>query len=240
MTKRISLVPATGLTSSYKKKNSLNTERWTVDVFNESRFICPDTLEALIKLNKLILLNKGKFYITDLLRSWETQAKSRSDYLAGKKSAYTAPAGSSFHNSGRAVDFSVKELEFENTNRKDWLTLLWGLAKPLGFKPIITIPDIDMSEAWHLDFPGEWSDAYSKLSYSEVAKCAMLDCGLWQKGSKDKIKRMFIQSQLIRLAYYEIGTVDGIFGQKTNKVLDFEGILSLDLDSAGEVLSKRA
>lgn len=238
--KRIELVPASGLPSSYKKKYKPK-ERWDISVFKEGANISPDMFEALKKLEELVRLNKGTLYVTDLFRSWATQAEARKKFETGKKRAFVAKPGGSFHNAGRAIDIAIKELNFEGCDRDDWLALLWSLAKPLGFKPIIRMPEMDASEAWHFDFPGkDWSAAYKTMHYSEVAKCCILDVGEWNPDESDeKIRKMFIQSQLIRLGFYEIGKVDGVFGPKTNKVLEFCGVKDFDTQTMASVLSKR-
>jgi hypothetical protein len=238
--RRIETVLASGLTSSYKKKYKPK-ERWPTDVFKKGAYVAPDMFDALVKLDHLVKFNKGNLYITDLYRSWEDQEQARKAFETGKKKAFVAKPGSSFHNAGRAVDISIKELNFEGMDRDLWLSNLWNIAQPLGFRPIIKLPDMDASEAWHFDYPGEeWIDVYDKLSYPEAAKCAILDIGGWNpKTGKIKLKKMFCQAQLIRLGYYEIGKVDGVFGPKTNKVLEYEGVFDLDLTTMAKVLSKR-
>jgi hypothetical protein len=236
---RIELVKASGLTSSYKKKRK--KEYWTVDVFKEGRLITEDMFTALQKLDQLVRMNKGQLLITDLFRSWETQAEARKKFEQGKKKAFVAKPGGSFHNAGRAVDISVKQLEFEGIEKDEWVSFFWELAKPLGFHPIVSTPDLGVSEIWHYDFPGnDWKDAYDVLQYGEAAKCCILDVGKWNPNeSEEKVRKMFIQAQLIRLGFYEIGKVDGFIGPKTKKVLDFCGVGDFDTAVAAEVLAHR-
>jgi hypothetical protein len=217
--KRIATIKASDLLSSYKKKYKPK-ERWDVSVFKEGAYIVPDMLEALRKLEDVINSKGGNLYIIDLYRSWNTQEKARNDFLKKKKKDFVAAPGKSFHNAGRAVDISVQELNFAGRDKDEWLQILWNMAIPLGFRPVISIPDINASEAWHMDYMGEWRDVYENVSYYEAAKCATLDIGGWDpKENSEKIKKMFIQSQLLRLRYYEIGPVDGIIGDKTNWAL---------------------
>jgi hypothetical protein len=231
---RVQLIEASGIKSSYSKKNKPK-EKLDISCFNSAgqrgNFVCSDMFEALKQLDKLVSINKGQLLITDLFRSWDVQAKNREDYESGKKKAFVAKPGGSFHNAGRAVDISVNELNFEGKEKGEWLKFFWGLAKPLGFYPIITLPDLGISECWHYDYPGKtWEKQYLKLDYAEVAKCATLDIGEWDpKVSPDKTKIMFLQSQLIRLQHYGIGKVDGILGPKTLKILK-EITTSNDLD----------
>lgn len=238
--KRVELTPASGLISIYKKRFRLG-QRWDVKVFKEGAKITPDMFVALKELNELVKNNGGRMYIIDLYRSWETQAAARQDFKNGKKKDFVAKPGSSFHNAGRAVDIAIQELNFIGKNHDEWLSVLWDLTKPLGFRPIIRLPDIDASEAWHFDFPGkDWSDAYRTLSYPEVAKCCILDVGKWNPDvSTEKTRKMFIQSQLIRLGFYEIGVIDGQFGPKTNRILAKYGVNGFDTITLAETLSKR-
>jgi len=230
--KRIELAEANGISSIYKRKFRPK-ERLDISQFNNSgqrgNFICPDMFEALKKLDSVVRMNGGHFYIIDLFRSWAVQAKARQEYKTGKKRAFVAKPGGSFHNGGRAVDISVKELNFIGMDKDEWLKYFWDLAIPLGFQPIIKIPDLGVSECWHYDYPGtDWQHAYDKVHYTEIAKCATLDVGEWDPSEKkEKVRKMFIQAQLIRLGYYEIGRVDGILGSKTNKVLEFLGVKSM-------------
>jgi len=228
MIKRIELVPVSGIKSSYPKKYRPK-ERLDISVFNNvgqrGNFLCSDMIDALKELDKKVSEKKGNLYVIDAFRTWDIQAENRKKYETGAKKAFVSKPGGSFHNAGRALDISVKELGFEGVDKDEWLQLFWDLCKPLGFHPIIKIPDLGTSECWHFDFPGDdWSDAYDSLSYPEVAKCATLDVGEWDpKETEDKVQKMFIQSQLIRLGYFEIGKVDGVIGSKTKKALGETG-----------------
>lgn len=240
--KRIKLIPATGINSSYKKRRNPN-QRLDIGKFNSKgqrgNFICPDMFESLKKLDLAVKEKQGNLYIIDLFRSWDTQAHARTAYEQGKKRAYVAKPGGSFHTSGRAVDISVKELNFEGECKDDWLQIFWDLAIPLGFRPIIKIPDLSISENWHYDHPGkDWQEAYDKLSYSEIAKCCILDVGEWNSVvSQKKVLNMYIQAQLIRLGHYEIGKVDGYIGSKTLIALEKLNLTSLKNESIAERLT---
>lgn len=238
---RTILVKASNLESSYTyQKGFKKGKRIDVSKFGEGAYVAPDMLVALEELAESVRKEGGSFYITDLFRSWDTQKKARLEFLSGTRKDFIAPPGGSFHNAGRAVDFDVKNLNFQGVPRKLWLEKLWQLAIPLGFSPIIKIPDINASESWHLDYPGkDWQKAYNSISYSEVAKCAILDCGKYKERNKETLKNMFIQSQLIRLGFYEIGSVDGILGEKTKKVLTSLGIDSYSTDEAIKFLKQR-
>lgn len=223
--KRIQLKETSGLQSIYKKKGKY------LDVSNfnnqgqRGNFVTPDMAEGLRKLEEAVRLGGGQFLVIDLFRDWDTQAENRKSYVTGKKKAFVAKPGGSFHNAGRAVDIQVKELNFSDTDKDEWLKKFWDLATPLGFRPIIRIPELGVLECWHFDFPGDtWAKAYDAVPYSEVAKCATLDVGEWDPTENPaKVQRMFVQAQLIRLGHYQIGKVDGFFGPKTNTVLNVLG-----------------
>lgn len=244
---RVELVQASGLLSSYKKKSN-PTQRWDVSVFKENAYVCPDMLEALIQLDAAVTAQNGTLYITDLGRTWELQQKRREDYEKKIKPAYAAVPGGSFHQAGRAVDFSTSELNFQGVPKEQWLKKFWDICRPLGFHPIISIPDLKKSECWHFDFPGKaWEAAYAykdkfssdAIDYTLIAKCCILDIGKWDpKENPDKVMKMYIQAQLIRLGKYEIGTVDGILGQKSWKAVQSLSIMDTDLKQVSYLLSK--
>lgn len=238
--KRIETVHALGLNSIYK--GGRPKKRLLTDVFGDSNKIAPDMNEALKKLNELVRLNGGNLYVIDLYRSWDMQAEARRKFDSGKKKAFVAKPGESFHNAARAVDISVKELGFDGVDKEEWVQLFWALAKPLGFCPIVSTPDLGVSEVWHFDYPGDdWSEAYDLLRYGEAAKCCALDVGAWNPNeTEEKVRKMFIQSQCIRLGFYDVGTVDGVFGPKTKKVLDYLGVVDLDTVIMSDVLSRRS
>lgn len=228
---RIQLVPFSGIPSSYKKKNS--QDRFDISQLgNQANMVTPDMAEALQKLAKAVKDEDGEFYITDLYRDWKIQQQGYDDYVSGKRKVFMAPPGKSFHNAGRAVDVSIHELNFKGAKPAQWLKILWDIAIPMGFRPIIAKPDMKASEAWHFELPGrDWEKAYEKVSNSEVAKCCVLDIGKWNPNEKPEVvKKMFLQSQLIRLGYYEIGEVDGVIGNKTIAVLKKLGIDTKTLD----------
>lgn len=246
--KRISLVPASGVTSYYKKKSN-PSERWDISVFKEGALVPPDMLFALIELNDAVTEQQGKLYITDLTRTWALQQKRREDYLNKTKPAYAAPPGGSWHQAGRAIDISTQELGFVGVPKENWLKKFWSIATPLGFYPIIKTPDLSKSECWHFDFPGkDWENAYDyadnfsndSVDNGLVAKCAILDIGAWDPNENPyKVTRMFIQAQLIRLGRYEIGSIDGVLGTKTQKALADLGLGGLGLEEIASELSKK-
>lgn len=199
----------------------------------------PDALDALRKLHKAVIQEGGNLFITDLFRSWNVQSLARQEFLDGKKKAFVAPPGNSFHGAGRAIDFDVFNLNFSSVLRHDWLGKFWSIAIPLGWFPIISRPDMHLSECWHFEYPGEdWLPAYKRLPNKLVAKCAILDCGQWSPDTPESVLRaMFIQAQLVRLGRYEI-VPDGIVGRLTRTALADLGLGSLSLEQAAERLAQ--
>jgi hypothetical protein len=246
--KRVDLVPVKGLLSSYPRK-SRPKEKLPIEALGEAAMVTPDLNSALIELDKAVKQQNGTLYITELFRSWDTQAKAREDYETKKKKAFVAPPGGSFHQAGRAVDFSVKELNFQNLSEDKWLQKFWDLAKPLGFRPIIRIPDLNMSECWHFDFPGkDWLKLYDladdfehdAITYASVAKCCILDIGKWDPNAgSTSMKNMFIQSQLLRLGQHDIGDVDGILGFKTSRAINSLGFAGMSIDQVATLIASR-
>ena len=232
--KRVELVKVEGIGTSYFGK--ITKKRLDVSKLGPAAFVSPDFKDALLKLQQLVKSAGGNLWITDLTRDWKTQDKAHTEYLVGKK-PFVAKPGGSFHGAGRAVDLDIQNLNFP-TPKQDWLKKLWELALPLGFRPVIDKPEMNKSEAWHYDFVGVWKNALEKLSYSEAAKCATLDVGMWNpEKDKDVVYKMFIQAQLIRLGHYEIGAVDGLIGRKTITTLQTYDIRDFtDLESVASGL----
>ena len=246
--KRIDLVAATGVLSAYKKKSN-PLERWDISALKEGAQCSPDMFDAVIQVNQAVKEQNGTLYITDMFRTWVDQESARNDYLSGKKKAFVAPPGGSFHQAARAIDFSTSELNFRDVPKDKWLKKFWDIVKPIGFHPIIRMPVLGMSECWHFDYPGKaWAKAYDYMDdsssdhvdYSYVAKCAILDIGAWDpKENPIKIRNMFIQAQLVRLGHYQIGSIDGIIGKKSQLVLQSLGLDATDLDKVAEELKKK-
>jgi len=241
---RVELVPLSGISSVYDSKSKPG-EKLDISCFNNvgqrGNYVCEDMGNALKKLDESVRDEGGNFYIIDLFRSWEVQEKNRQDYTSGKKKAFVAKPGESFHNAGRAVDIAVKELNFPNIDKEEWLECFWELAIPLGFRPIIKFPDLGVSECWHFDFPGnDWDFAYKGVKYSEAAKCATIDVGQDNETlSLSDRKNRFIQAQLIRRGHYYIGNVDGVIGPKTQGALDHLLLKDKSVEEIIEKLSER-
>ena len=236
---RTSLVSLSGIKSSYSKKHKPR-EKLDVSAFREGALVTPDVEKILHAVDEKIRSLDGEFYITDLYRSFVRQKQAREEYESGKKKDYVAEPGSSWHNAARAVDIDINNLNFRGVDKKKWLQTFWDNICPLGLIPIIKMPDMKASEAWHFDMPGEdWFSIYSKLPYGRVAKCAILDIGRWDESiGQTSLSNMFIQAQLIRLGNHGIGEVDGIIGRKTGEALRKLSLFNRSTEDIIEELKK--
>lgn len=207
----------------------------------DEKQLTPDTLAAAYKLEDAIVSEGGKFQLTACFRSWLKQQSLVDLHNADPvHNAFAAPPGGSYHQAGRALDIDIKALYFPILLEEKWLEKLWSLAIPLGFRPIIDKPDMNVSEAWHFDFIGPWQAVHDKMGNAISAKCAILDVGNWNpQESLLKTRNMFIQAQLLRLGHYEIGAVDGLIGFKSGAAIRSLGIPDSDLDVVAQILSSK-
>jgi len=160
--------------------------------------------------------------------------KARQDYERGRK-PFVAKPGSSLHGCGRAVDVDINSLCFSGQPREDWVPILWKACEHVGLSPIIDKPDIDASEAWHYELWGDWLPLKSKMDYSELVKAMHLDVGTWQGYSPNRTHIAYVQAQLHRVGYHDVGIIDGIYGNKTDEALKQFG---LKLDTADLELNR--
>jgi len=227
MVARMELIEVSALIpSSYKAKSGLPIMLATL----AGGRLTPDAAWGLEQLYRAIA-PESPFTVTDCYRDPETQRKARIRYLrwvsAGKpavgtpawndktmKADFVAEPGQSFHNAGRAIDFSIGALKVP-------LARVWEIAIPLGWSPVIEKPDTTASEAWHLDFMGPWAPVKQRLGYTQAAIAACLDIGYGHNGSTTE---MFIQAQLQRLGH-DIGKIDGILGKKTQAAIASRGLM---------------
>ena len=190
---------------------------------------CPeDVAEALWKLHLAVKGRGGTLRITDLHRSFESSAKARAKYenwvACGKpsirssnydkktmKNAYVAEPGKSWHNAARAIDVGLAFLNFPVAADKQ-LDVLWELALPLGWKPIIKNPEEGKTEAWHFDFRGPWASTYD-MRRSEAVMGAVLDLGKGADVYRDALDKA-LQAQIWRCGQ-NIGKIDGHPGKLT-------------------------
>jgi len=229
---RTLLTPVTGLTSSYKNKKGALLP---VEALGVASQVTHSMLGALVELDLAVRGSGGTLLITELWRSWGQQAAARK-----AKPTLANPPGRSFHQAGAATDLDVKNLNFKGVSKDKQLQKLWDLALPIGFHPVISKPDLSLPECWHLQLYGkDWESASKHISSFELAKAMILDVGCWDPSeSTEIVKRMFIQSQLIRLGHYDVGAIDGIIGNKTSAVLRALNLSCTDADASISSLVK--
>lgn len=207
----------------------------------EEKQLTPDTFEATKLLEQQIKAEGGTFLLNTCFRSWSKQQSLVDLHKQDpKKNAFAAPPGGSYHQAGRSLDINIQKLNFPNVKKEDWLEKLWSMAIFLGFRPIIDKPDMNASEAWHFDYLGVWKSVRDKMGNVISAQCAILDVGNWDPNeSPKKVRNMFIQSQLLRLARYEIGKIDGLIGPKSLNAIKELGCLESDLDKVTLCLAQK-
>jgi hypothetical protein len=236
--KRVSLVPIVGIPFTSSK------------AVNET-YVAFDVIGPLKTLAEKVSQAGGTLKLNSVFRSWDKQQELRDKYEAYEKLVpeekkkvpfvpLAAFPGGSFHMAGRAIDVSLKDLNFKGVAYKDQLKKFWDIAIPIGFRPINDQPTMDVSEAWHFDYCGVWDKVRTKYSYNLAAKCAIIDIGNWNpKESENKIKNMFIQAQLLRLGHDIGGTVDGILGLKSTAALTKEKLEKQSIDNIIMALVQR-
>ena len=232
---RTKLVPVAGVASSYDDPKNPG-QKLDVSQLTVAHFLTPDTNRALHQLDWKIQESKGKLYLSDLYRSWSMQAKAYEDWLEGKREDYVAPPGKSFHMAGRAIDIDINHLGF-GENKEHWLDILWGIALPLGWEPIVDSPKMGQSEAWHFQFLGDdWSKL--KATDGEIAQCAILDAGQWEQNDPN-LQNKFLQAQLNRLQRLTNArwlVLDGDIGKHTRQAMKALQIQSCTVETAIEKL----
>ena len=201
---------------------------------------------ALVQLVRQVRQVGGSLRVTDAYRSVEQQATARARYDRwhragrpkkgeagwdeGMKAAYVALPGRSFHNAGRAIDIHVAALRFPDVPASQQLDTLWRIAIPLGWTPILRAPVEGASESWHFDFLGEWKPVVERRGYEEAAIAAVLETGQNEAFPACGTTR-HIQGQLHR-AGYDCGSIDGVFGAKTEGALHASGYRGIYSDTA--------
>lgn len=185
----------------------------------------PDMHRAIMSIRRDLESKGGKLALSDLFRSYDMQLQAHLDWKAGKKKAYSPPPGGSMHEAGRAFDLDLKSLVIS-------LADFWKIADKYAVYPIITKPDLSLSEAWHFDCRGSHGLVYNYYRdkngtnfkpYEAMAKSAILELGITLDDLGGKETEACIQSGLIRLGY-KIGNMDGIIGKNTRAALEEAGV----------------
>jgi hypothetical protein len=190
------------------------------------------TAAALWAFDEAVRKAGGDLRITELHRDVAVQQAARAKYdrwvAAGKpkpgtagfnaatmKNAFVATPGRSMHNAGRAIDVHLAPLKFPGVAADKQLDVLWGIARPLGWSPVIKAPDEGASEAWHFDHWGDLHGVYVRLGYEQAAFAGALLVGHAGAGTS----WASVTQALLQRAGRNIGAIDGAFGAKSKAAL---------------------
>lgn len=206
------------------------TQSRTKLVAYRSSVVTPDTAEALRRLE----LAAAK--IPGVKIQYRGAKMADTEWGVADRGPTNYPHNLSMRPTGREVYLKVLSDRPEHDN----LSLLWGLAVPLGFTPWNRhlIPGSG-DEVFH--FFGPWQSVYDSLcaegrgehAWPSVCCAAQVDVGKWQGGRSTE---RFIQAQIHRLGI-DIGPIDGIIGERTTEAL--QGLLlSGTLEERAEALAK--
>lgn len=196
----------------------------------------PDTFNAIFKITQELEKKGGKLILSDLFRSYDMQAQSHQDYIAGRKKAFSPPPGGSFHEAGRGFDLDLNAIKIP-------LADFWTIAAKYNVVPIISQPKTNVSEAWHFDCRGSHQLVYQYYvegkgtnfkPYTAAAASGILAIGVNVDAFGSNQNQAAIQSGLIRLGK-TIGNIDGQIGKNTHKALVELGIV-FDLNNIDGML----
>lgn len=180
-----------------------------------------DTRAAILGIAQSLANKGGKLILSDLFRSYDMQAQSHQDYIAGRKKAFSPAPGGSFHEAGRAFDIDLGAIKIS-------LADFWVIAAKYRVYPIIKQPKPNVSEAWHFDCRGSHQVVYEYYAekkgtnfapYTAAAASGILSIGVQVDAFGPNQKQAAIQSGLIRLGK-NIGNIDGQIGRRTHLALD--------------------
>lgn len=232
------LVPLVGVdasvASSYQKSGGTGGARGTLIplcALGRAGVAVAEAATALKALSAAVAARGGDFRVTECHRDVAVQKAARAKYdawvRAGKpkpgtpgfdaatmKAAFVAAPGRSGHNAGRSIDVDLSSLRFPGVPADRQLDMLWELAVPLGWAPIIKAADERASEAWHFDFHGELRGVMKRLCYEQWALCGAILVGHGDLSGYDAE----VQALLCR-AGFDIGAIDGRIGGKTRAAL---------------------
>lgn len=196
----------------------------------------PDTHIAIFSIATDLAKKGGKLILSDLFRSYDMQAQSHQDYVAGRKKAFSPPPGGSFHEAGRGFDLDLSAIKIP-------LADFWTIAAKYNVVPIIPQPKANVSEAWHFDCRGSHQIVYQYYAdrkgtnfkpYTAAAVSAILSIAVNVDFFGSNQKQAAIQSGLIRLGK-TIGNIDGQIGKNTHKALNELGV-QFDLNNIDGML----
>ncbi len=131
--------------------------------------LAPDAAASLAEVNDEIKRRGGTLRLSDAYRDSAMQAKAHDDYVHGRKTAYSPPAGSSMHEAGRAIDVDLATLIHpgsvpaghtlfnENEIRSIFGAHGWTFIAPVG-----NPHSVDVAESWHFEKRGKFAEVYDK------------------------------------------------------------------------------
>ena len=158
---------------------------------------------------QVLLMEVPTLFISDMYRTPEDQDRAHMDYKLGRKSAYSPPAGGSWHEVGRAIDVDVDALNGYAYRGEYNLAAFWKIAQTYGWTPIIEHP-VSAPECWHFEYQG----TYAKLPRPWNIRAAYMDAyGHHPQVDSKKTSAFWLQCALGRLNHHV--KIDGIIGPKT-------------------------
>jgi len=213
-----------------------------------------DNAKALLELDHAVAVAGGaRIRLVDCYRDPRIQSEARRYYenwlRAGKpdpssntfvrktmKAAYVARAGESNHGWGGSIDIDVEALAFPGTGRgtDQALATFWGIAMDDGWRPAISQPRAEQSEAWHFDRYGPMEDIGSMFMrhgdttpkylrpYPIVATVGCLLASTMPVGTRP-LDEKHVQAMLLAGGFW-CGEPDGAIGPMTRKALEEAGI----------------
>ncbi|MDX6692705.1 MAG: zinc D-Ala-D-Ala carboxypeptidase, partial [Blastocatellia bacterium] len=180
---------------------------------------------ALQKVYQAVAAEGGHLFISDMFRTFAEQQKAHSDFITGRKKAFSPPACNSVHESARAIDIDAFDTEIGHRrvrqilNAHGWVNI------------VVTLTG---SECWHYEFREQkFEDIKKARGYTAMARSMKEEIGnVGDVGNaeKEKEKVKFIQDSLNKIMGLNLG-VDGIYGERTKQAIrDFQARFDLQVD----------
>lgn len=214
-------------------------------------WLTPDAAEGLAAVAADLQARGCCFRLSDAYRSSADQARAHSDYLNGRKKAYSPPAGYSMHEAGRAIDIDLASLIAPSKVPAGFKVIEENQLRQVlmvhGWVPISEAGNphtVDIKESWHFEFRGPFQAVYDaelarsgdhKRAYTAMAKAAIaaldrVKSPVWKLGDRGQFVRD-LQRQLVALHLLEPSKIDGEFGPVTEKaVMTFQRTHGLTAD----------
>src|SRR4051794_842043 len=140
--------------------------------------LTPDAAAALVSVRSKIESLGGCLRLSDAYRSSAMQARAHDDFVRGRKTAYSPPAGSSMHEAGRAIDIDLAALIHPASVPKGSQTLnepeVRAIFESQGWTFIAPAGDphlVDVKESWHVEFRGPFQKVYDTV-LKRTGKCS--------------------------------------------------------------------